>query len=188
MKFDLDEVLRDRKPRSLEEDVKVYLDLPCLKHYKVLDKKNIEKLVPGKTYIKYVRFEKVTSDEEYENHVSAGGFLVKGGRRAHEFQQLDDKKQWTHILLRQHGIFEGEEYQDRIFTINLATVYVFFYVFSDKREFYKNLQIYIEEETRKNRHKDIREVRSKDTQKYCRKDVPEERNKYTSKVRHKKRH
>lgn len=135
------------KPKKL--DLTPYLRSPKLKGYQLLTDKT--KLVPMKTYIKYIKPGDVFEGIDWSSHIKAGGILLKGGYYAdHQFHQLADPNEWTHLLLKfdpspmedEEGNIQERLDKPRIFTIKIDNYHVFYKTFSgNMRDFFKNVKI-----------------------------------------------
>ena len=98
--FDLDEFLKNYKPKSLKKILEPYLQCKKLKSYQLLEHHNKYELVPFSTYIKYIKIDNAFKDKHYSDHVR-GGLLLSGGRYIKgEYTKTDDPSIWTHLMLK----------------------------------------------------------------------------------------
>ncbi|MEM3062367.1 MAG: hypothetical protein QW303_02305 [Nitrososphaerota archaeon] len=127
-KFDLKKFLKTYKPKKLEKFLFPYLRSERLRNYRLLGYGDRGNLVPRKTYIKYVKLMDAFQDKNYDSHIRAGGILLAGGTYLDgQFKKLDDKKKWTHLLLKLN-LFDI-----RIYIINISRCYIFYRVFGTNR-------------------------------------------------------
>jgi len=142
MEFDLDSFLHSYRPRE-KLDFAPYLELKKMEDYTILNKnskKELIKLIPRYTYVKYIREEDAFSDEEYKNHVHCGGIFLAGGRFYNgKFKEMKDVNKWTHLLLKRQAHSIGKEstakgygmksvydHEIHIFKIIIRSNYIFY--------------------------------------------------------------
>jgi hypothetical protein len=153
--FNLDDFLKNYKPKILEDTLKPYIQLKKLTGYGLLKHNNKELLIPGKTYIRYVKHMTAFQDGHYKDHVKPGGLLVAGGvMHMGRFMATDNKPDWTHLVLKYDYVEDPSKNKkknvitvsvpkERVFTIGISTNYIFFRKFESKddrlREYFVEL-------------------------------------------------
>lgn len=139
--FDLNTFLKSYRPKTLEKELEPYLRCSRLRKYKLLKKNNLDQLVPAKTYIKYVQIDRSFTNTNYKSHIR-GGLLLEGGiMRGLNFVKINNKENWTHLMLKFDPTPVDDNSRDdlkRIFCINISNCYVFYRIFGDKRTFLSN--------------------------------------------------
>lgn len=135
------------KPKTL--DLTPYLRSSRLRGYRLMIDRT--KLVPLKTYVKYIRQSDAFEGINWNSHIKAGGILLKGGHYQDEkFRQLDDPNMWTHLLLK----FDPSPMEDdegnmmerldgpKIFTIKIDNYYIFYKSFRpNMRDYFNDIQL-----------------------------------------------
>lgn len=129
MEFNLDTFLKNYKA-SPKLDFTPYLKLKKLKGYILLNRKEIDNLDIDRTYIKYIKESDAFVNEEYKSHVHTGGFLLKGGTYiGKRFEGIDNRKHWTHLLLKRIPHVEqnkDKKYEIRTFVIKISGNHIFY--------------------------------------------------------------
>jgi hypothetical protein len=140
---------KNYKPKVL--DLSPYLRRPRLNGYKILNEK--KDLVPYKTYVKYINISDAFQDENLDSHIHTGGILLKGGKRADKFYEVENPAEWTHLLLKydpspiideDDNVIRDRLAKPRTFTIKISNYHVFYRTFgnnSDMRNFIENMEI-----------------------------------------------
>ena len=143
--FDLNNFLQNYKQKKLPE-LTPYLKLDKLKGYKQITNDNMDKLIPGETYVKYIKKSNLFMDDELEMHVK-GGILASGGTpyKKESYEKLENPYEWTHIVLRfapfptgsvrtakGYGDKKIYDYEQRIFKIKINDYYLFYKHFIPK--------------------------------------------------------
>jgi len=138
--FDLDKFLQTYKPKKIEDSLEPYLKLPKLKGFTLLkhNSKNtvaLEQLLPGKTYIKYIKHADACKDKHYKDHIKSGMLVAGGYFHKGEFVKSADQTEWTHIVLKYVVNTQPDETDetdqshrsvDKVFTVSLRTNYIFY--------------------------------------------------------------
>ena len=140
MSFDLNKFLENNKPKSVEKWLGPYMRTDKLDNYMYMKKKkDIARLLPLKTYIKYIRIEDSCGNKKRKkSHIKCGGILISGGTFCNKkYVVLDDPKEWTHLTLKYDPSVtvdpDGKVISDRVvpyvYKIKLSKVHVFYKIF-----------------------------------------------------------
>ena len=138
MSFHLDTFLANYVPKTLKSWLDPYMKTGRLDDYELYTKKNINKLCPNKTYIKYIKINQAHSNKNYSSHIKCGGILLAGGYIIdRKFKKSNDKKSWTHLLLKydpsdmidDNGKIIQKNFDPYTYIINMSKVYIFFKLF-----------------------------------------------------------
>lgn len=132
----LQELLENRvPPKTL--DLSSYMKLDKLHGYQYLTSECMNKLLAGKTIVKYINRYNVPSDEHLEDHVKSGIFLhgevFKYGKNK-GYEKSSNFKEWTHLMLKTQiakgtkKTLAGERktYDTHIFRIKINSNFIFF--------------------------------------------------------------
>jgi hypothetical protein len=131
----LEKFYKNYQRKSLTNYLSKYLQMSRLKDYRLLHNKNKTKLVPKKTYIKYISIDDAYIDKYYDDHIKAGGILIDCGKLiGDKFVSMDDPSEWYCLMLKfdpsviinKKGQVVRDRLEPRVFFINLSKHYVFF--------------------------------------------------------------
>lgn len=123
MNFDLDDFLKNYKPKDLEVSLINYLKCDKLDGYDVLKYNNRHLLVKGNTYVKYVPIEKSSNDKNYESHIKLGGILLSGGKIINRYYKAyENESQWKYLLLK----YTNDKGEVVLYNLSLVKNYIFF--------------------------------------------------------------
>ena len=147
--FDLEKFLKNYKSKKL--DFGPYLRCKKLKNYHQLKNSDRDKLIPGKTYVKYVKIGDAFKDNNYNDHIKCGGILIFGGIYVRDkFRETDDYDKWTHLMIKfdpspkinNDNKIERSLDDPLIFVIKLTNCYVFYKFCGNEttREYFKRIQ------------------------------------------------
>lgn len=148
-KFDLKAFLKQYKPADPLIELAPYLKLKKLQGFAVSTKKNRKDLIPGKTYIKYVKYSVAFSDTNYTTHIKSGSLIGGGIYEKGKFVTTDNENEWTHIRLKFKGTFEEENDEgelenverEAIFVVSLNNNYIFYRTQITLREQLENIDV-----------------------------------------------
>lgn len=127
---------KKHKPNSLSNYLAPYMRHRRLKNYHLLEYHNKTKIVPTKTYIKYINIDDAKDGNFRSSHIKAGGILIGCGKFVNDkFVELDDPLQWkilklkfdpSAIIDKKNGKIVRDRIDPRIFHININKNYVFY--------------------------------------------------------------
>lgn len=159
--FDLNIFLKNYKPKSLYDDLKVYILHPKLKNYELINYHNKIKLIPKRTYIKYISMENTFKYKNIGNNIKSGGILIGCGKLANDkFVHSNNPNEWRFLLLKfdpsaiidEKGNLVRPRIEPRTFLINMSKHYIFYRSFQgDARSLMERRKYKIEVEF-KDRH------------------------------------
>jgi hypothetical protein len=149
MEFDINQFLKSYRPKNLTTYLVPYLKCVALKGYHLLEHYNADKLIPRRTYVKYIKIDEAFKDGFYDNHIRPGGILIGGGHIINGmFNKTHNNKLWTHLMLKydpeplidETGKIIRERFdKPKIFLIKMSKYYIFYKHFDvdDKRNYFE---------------------------------------------------
>lgn len=113
-----------------DTDFSLYLRLKRLRGYKFLGN-DLKKLKTGRTCIMYIKVDQTFSDENYNDHLRAGGIFLSGGRIIRKkYTPFENRNEWTHIQLV-FGANDDNGPNRRVYTLKLGGKYIFYKIFRE---------------------------------------------------------
>jgi len=128
--FDLDDFLKNYIPKSSEDALKLCLKNKKLKGYNILSKKTIKEIIPGKTYIKYI---KNTANYDVEELQSGGIFVAGGISQKNGFKHMEKSIDWTHLMLKicKYDDNSQNDADAYVFVIKISNFHIFYKLFDE---------------------------------------------------------
>lgn len=144
---ELKNILRNCKQSTI--NYSHYLQLDKLKNYKFLNKDN-SKLIPGKTYIKYINICDINKNKNYKDHVHSGGVFLAGGIFFNgsftKYKNNSDQKteinpnKWSHLLVKKIPYPQDSELNNELDNIPEYSSHVFYIKISNFSIFYRYIK------------------------------------------------
>ena len=140
MAFNLQSFLESYMPKNIISEMAPYTISKKLAGYTFVDKTSINRIVPGKTYVKYIRINEAFKDTKYDDHIRAGGIVLWGGIVIDGLlEKVSDPKKWTHLVIKYTSSVDKNI--TKIFRLNMSNYYLFYRRFNDTNEKMRDMLI-----------------------------------------------
>lgn len=126
-KAHLDDFLKSYQPKNVKESIQPYIKTTKLKDYEFLENHNRNKLIVGKTTVRYIPIKNSFINKNYEQHIRSGGLLLGGGTFCNgSFSEMNenDLGKWTHIMIR-ITIPDSKTNENKLLFLSLKNNYIF---------------------------------------------------------------
>ena len=139
--FDIDTFLKNYEPLRPENILNNCLKNKKLHGYSILSKNTLSILVPGKTYVKYMK----NTENGNMTMIKSGGILLSGGvLKKNGLKNIDDQTKWTHLMLKNVSGTDHNNLDGYVYVINIMKYHIFYKLFSSEIMYQSILNMAIE--------------------------------------------